>query len=61
VITWRADRPPVCGVHGPLTDAPLPGAGAAVVMLEHLRDAHGKTVDGALAKLTGRPAEGAHP
>jgi hypothetical protein len=61
VITWRADRPPACAVHGPLADRPLPGAGAAVVMLEHLRDAHGKQVDGALARLTARPAEGNHP
>jgi hypothetical protein len=59
VITWRADRPPSCAEHGPLAARPLPGPGAAVVLLEHLRDDHGKNVALALAKLTARRDEAA--
>jgi hypothetical protein len=59
VITWRADEPPACDEHGALADAPLPGPDAAVVMLEHLRDVHGKNVAAALAKLAGRRDEAA--
>lgn len=54
VITWRADRPPECGTHGPLAEYPLPPLDAATLMLEHLRDYHGKNVALALEQLAAR-------
>lgn len=56
VITWRADRPPACDDHGRLADRPLPALDAAVVMLVHLRDVHGKNVGKTLESLTARQA-----
>lgn len=60
IITWQPGRPPACDEHGQLADEPLPGADGAIVMLEHLRDVHGKNVDGALAKLAGHDGT-SHP
>jgi hypothetical protein len=58
VITWRANRPPACDGHGSLAEAPLPYLDAATLMLEHLRDYHGKNVGKALDQLLDRRTVG---
>ena len=58
VITWRADRPPACDRHGRLAEAPLPYLDVATLMLEHLRDYHGKNVTRALDQLLERRTAG---
>lgn len=56
VITWHVRRPPSCAEHGPLAPGPLPALDAAIVMLGHLADAHGKNVTRALETLAARRA-----
>ena len=58
VITWRGDRPPACDTHGPLAGRRLPYLDAATLMLEHLRDYHGKNVTLALGQLLDRRTVG---
>lgn len=58
VITWRGNRPPACDQHGRLADAPLPYLDVATLMLEHLRDCHGKNVTLALEQMLDRRTVG---
>jgi hypothetical protein len=54
VVMWEPGRPLGCAEHGQL--APVAGDDAPLVLLEHLRDAHGANVALALASLAARRA-----
>ena len=42
LVSWEPGTPPSCREHGNLTPGPLPKAAGQLLMMEHLRDEHGK-------------------
>jgi hypothetical protein len=57
LVTWQPGKPVSCDEHGQISDSPPGKFEGAILMLEHLQDAHGQNVAAALAKVKASAAQ----